>query len=101
MAEAKDATALAHWRETGELLGRLLGILVPFLHPDVVVVGGGIAEASRYFLPAARSHLRRRLPKPLRRELRVETAALGRHAGAIGAAVLASSLPGTRYKQLG
>ncbi len=82
--------AIAVWRETGELLGRLSRILVALFSPQVVVVGGGIAAAADYFLPQARAYLRRTLPRGSRDSLRLEKASLGPFAGAVGAALIAA-----------
>ena len=89
-AEAGDPAARAEWRQTGELLGRLLNVLIPLLQPDVVVVGGGVARAADHFLPAAAAHLKRTLPRPLRSRAQLAPARLGVWAGAVGAALLAA-----------
>lgn len=83
-----DEPALSTWRETGELLGTLLRILVPLLQPDAVVVGGGVAGAGDLFLDPTRRLLRRSLPRGENRELPLRVAKLERLAGAVGAAIL-------------
>jgi glucokinase len=77
------------WAITGGLLGELVRFLAAFLSPEVVVVGGGIAGAARFFLPVACGYLRRTLPQHLRGKVRIRPARLQPWAGAAGAALLA------------
>ncbi|MBI4604106.1 MAG: ROK family protein [Planctomycetes bacterium] len=77
------------WREVGLDLGRLLRILAGLFSPDVIVVGGGVAGAAGLFIPEAARHLERRLGPRLGTRVLLKAARLGRHAGAIGAALLA------------
>lgn len=89
LADEGDREARAIWRETGELLGRLLAVLVPLWSPEVVVIGGGVSASSHHFLGAAERALRRRLPRTLRDGATLVPASLGPWAGAIGAGLLA------------
>jgi glucokinase len=67
-----------------------LANLVNATDPEVIVVGGGLGTAADLFVRPVRRHLREWLYSPDDRYLpRVEPAALGEHAGAIGAAFLA------------
>jgi glucokinase len=85
--------ARAVWRETGEALGRLCVTLGSLLHPDGIVVGGGVAGAAVDFLPAARRHLDRQLTPRVGHSVSLDAAATGRKAGAVGAALLARADP--------
>jgi predicted NBD/HSP70 family sugar kinase len=78
------------WRETGELLGRLLVLLASLFSPGVAVIGGGIAGALDLFEPAARRHLAGHLAPRLGARLEIRGSALGRFAGAAGMALLAA-----------
>jgi glucokinase len=64
--------------------------LTNLLDPEVVVMGGGLAEAVDLVLAPVRRHFADLLYAPGHRRLpRIEMAALGEQAGAIGAALLA------------
>jgi glucokinase len=89
-----DGHALAIWMETGLLLGKLVRALAGLFNPEVVVIGGGVAGAAEFFLPAAAAHLERTLPRHLRARVRLKAAKLGRFAGAAGAALLAQEHDG-------
>ena len=89
-ARAGDARALEAWRDFGEDLARLLEILVPFVKPQRVVVGGGLAGAADMFLPHTNARLADRLPVDLRYAAETLAARLAPWSGAIGAALLAA-----------
>ena len=94
-ATAGDKAAVASLEAAGEWLGIGLGNLIATLDPDVVVVGGGAADAGDALLaPAARYLESLRggfavagVPPLVRPEF-------GRAAGLVGAAIAAGSLPG-------
>ena len=72
-----------------------LANLVNATDPEVVVVGGGLGTAADLFLAPVRRHLTEWLYSPDERYLpRVEPAALGERAGAIGAALLGGGTTG-------
>ena len=79
------------WRSVGKLTGQLSCTLGTLFLPDVTVVGGGTAGAASLFLPAAEKTLRQRWPPPLGPPPTLCPAAMGRFAGAVGAALLARS----------
>lgn len=89
LAESGDAGARAAWEKTGEILAELLAVLVPMLRPDGVVIGGGIAGAAEFFLPAAHRLLKRRLVKTGLECPGILRADLGAYSGAAGAALRA------------
>jgi glucokinase len=71
-----------------------LGIanLVNIQDPEVVVIGGGLAEMGDVLLDPVRARYRELVLSPDHRpEVRMAVAELGEHAGAIGAALLARS----------
>ncbi len=91
-AEAGDPASRAILAEAGEWLGRGVANMIAVLDPDVVVVGGAVAQAGRWLLDPARtaiaSHLTgfaHREPAPLLE------ARFGRLAGSVGAALLAAT----------
>ncbi len=77
---ANDPVARDVFVEFGHNLGRALRVLLHDFAPDVVVLGGGIAQSSQLFLPAAQKEL-----EGIRLELRI--AVLGDRAPLVGAAV--------------
>jgi glucokinase len=66
------------------------------LAPDVFVIGGGIADAGDELLEPIAAEIRRRVRVAPPEQIRVVNAVLGRHAGAIGAALRsADPIPGS------
>jgi len=87
-AAAGDHLALFVLAETGRLLGCALAGVINLLNPDIVVVGGGIANAGDLILAATREEiLRRAYPLPAACA-RVVQASFLNDAGIIGAAAL-------------
>ena len=87
LAEAGDAAARATWQRTGEILAELLGLLVQMWRPEGVIIGGGIAGAAEFFLPAARKGLQRLLEGSGLECPALLQSALGAYSGAAGAAL--------------
>ncbi len=87
-ARAGDAVASEVWEETGYYLGIGIGNLVNVFNPTLVVIGGGIRQASGLLAAAERS-MRRHTIYSLAHTCRIVEAALGEDAGVMGAAELA------------
>jgi glucokinase len=90
-AAAGDPFARDVVAEVGRLLGIGLASVVNIFDPEVIVVGGGVAEGTGELLlgparEAMRAHV---LGLAWRRPVRVAPAALGNDAGLVGAALLA------------
>jgi glucokinase len=86
-AGSGDARATAALARGGTLVGLAIANVLIFVCPDRVVVGGGVAAAGEPFLrPLRESVAQRARVAPLDR-IAIETAELGPHAGAIGAAL--------------
>ncbi|MCS7222565.1 MAG: ROK family protein [Anaerolineae bacterium] len=85
---AGDPLARLAIREAGRWLGLALASLVNAMGPDAIVVGGGVAAAGEPFFSAIRTSLAQHV-LPSARSTPVIPAALGPHAGVIGAGVLA------------
>ncbi len=84
-AAAKGAIATAAWA-----LGIGIADLVHALHPDLVVLAGGMAAAGRALLEPVRAEVRRRVFPVHREKIRIEASRLGDDAGWIGAALWAA-----------
>jgi glucokinase len=84
-----DPVAEAAVQQSADYLSAGLASLVTILNPEIVVIGGGIADAggSRY-IELVRDGIMKRAIEPSVRNLRVERATLGNTAGFIGAAFL-------------
>ena len=80
---AKDDLA-----EIGRRLGAGIGSLVNIFNPEVVVIGGGFADAGDLLLAPARETLTREGLRPARDLVRIEWAELGPEAGMVGAALV-------------
>lgn len=89
LAEKGDARALATWEEFGKHLGVAISWTVNLLDPDVVILGGSIAKAFKFFSPSMEKQLRKHICPVPAEKTRVVCAKLGSNAGLIGAAALA------------
>jgi glucokinase len=87
---AGDRVAVAVWEEAVAALVDVLHTSVTLLGPEVVVLGGGLAEAGDLLLEPLRARLDERLT--FQRRPRLVQAALGDQAGCLGAALLAWTL---------
>lgn len=88
-AEAGDPVAESLIEALGTRLGAGLAGLTMIFNPEVIVIGGGVAQAGERLLAPARAELTRRTLSPSRDLVRVERAHFGPDAGMIGAALLA------------
>jgi len=92
-AQAGDHDARTAIERAGRFLGIAIANLVLFVTPERVVIGGGVAEAGDLLLEPLRSEVVARAANvaPLDR-IEIVPAALGRYAGAIGAALHGSAV---------
>ncbi len=91
-ASRGDAAAKAIWDEVGYWLGVGLANLVNLLNPDGIVIGGGIANAWKFFSPVMMRTLRTQAMTLSARTVRVVRDELGSQAGILGATVLVQQL---------
>ncbi|WP_413200213.1 ROK family protein [Nostoc piscinale] len=89
LAEAGDSDALAFWQEYGRDLGTGLASLIYVLTPEAIVIGGGVSASFKFFFPAAKAEIERRVMATSRFGLQLLPAELGNSAGMVGAAKLA------------
>jgi glucokinase len=89
-----DPAALAVFEELGRWLGLGVANLVNLLDPELVLVGGGLADVADLFLDHAREVVAGQVMGSADRvPALLEAASLGSAAGAIGAALLAVPTP--------
>ncbi|MCD6249449.1 MAG: ROK family protein [candidate division Zixibacteria bacterium] len=87
-ARKKDEVALRVIAETARYLAIGLTGAVNLLNPDLVIVGGGVADGGAGFVEAVALKLRKRVCDAAAEKLRVVKAALGNQAGFVGASLL-------------
>ena len=83
-----NARALRFWSAVGRHLGIGLTGVTNLLNPDVIVIGGGVANAGKALLDEVKKVIRNRAMKVQARHVKVCMASLGSDAGLIGAAVM-------------
>lgn len=90
-AAAGEATAAKLVERLGDRLAAATAAAVHLFDPDVVVIGGGVAEAGEAVLAPLRRGWSRYLMTSHSERVRLERAKLGALAGAVGAALRARS----------
>lgn len=91
LAQKKNKKALALWKWVGINLGTMLTGVVNLLNPDIIVIGGGVAQAGDALLKSVRQTIATQAMPIQARHVRVVKAKLGNNAGLIGAAILVRS----------
>jgi glucokinase len=89
LAQSGDAAALNFWQEYGRDLGIGLTSLTYVLTPQAIIIGGGVSASAKFFLPAAKAEIEKRVLPTSRVDLQILPAELGNSAGMLGAARLA------------
>jgi glucokinase len=85
-ARAGDPVAVSVVRDTARYIGMAISNIVTLVDPEVVIVGGAIAEAADLLLAPSRAEAAKRLPEAAASALTVLPSALGDDAAAVGAA---------------
>lgn len=88
LAQSGDPEAVSFVREAGLLVGDVLATAVSLLNPEVLMIGGDLAQAQEHFMVAVRERLYQRTQPLATRDLQILTSSLGDHAGVIGNAQL-------------
>jgi predicted NBD/HSP70 family sugar kinase len=81
-----DGVSISVVRDTARYVGMAIANLVAIADPNIVVVGGLIADAADQLLQPSHTEAIRRLPKSIAESLSVVAATLGDDAGPLGAA---------------
>ena len=89
MARGGNKAAREILQEAGRHLGRALANLVSTLNPEIIVIGGGVAEAGDLLLGPAREEMNRWAQPLAAKQVRVVRSRLQANAGLLGAARLA------------
>lgn len=83
-----DEIAIEVISETAAYLGAGLAGVVNLLNPEIVIIGGGVADGGGGFVEAVSAEIRKRAFGSATEKLRVAKATLGNDAGFIGASIL-------------
>ena len=88
VAKKGDEAALEVLNDTARYLAIGLAGVVNLLNPDIVIIGGGVADGGGGFVDAVSAEIRKRAFGSAVEKLRVAKATLGNNAGFIGAGLL-------------
>jgi glucokinase len=83
-----DLRAAEVIQDAGFALGAALGNFVNIFNPEVIVIGGGLAEIGERLIAPAKQSLQRFALPDLVEDLEIRKSALGTHTGLFGAAAL-------------
>lgn len=86
---AGDKLAIEVFQRAGAYLGVGLANLINILGPEIIVIGGGVADSWDLFEPAMREQIRQRAFPSLSQNVIIKKAECGDNAGLLGAARLA------------
>lgn len=87
-ARAKDAFAQAVVEECLTYLGRCLSQIANSVHPQCILLGGGVAQAGNYLIQGLKPAFEAGLYPGIKGSVEIKIASLGNDAGMIGAASL-------------
>jgi glucokinase len=96
LAKAGVPAAIESFRKCAYYLGIGLGIVINFLNPEKILIGGGVVSAGKFLLGPAVEEARRRSHRISFAGCRIEKASLGNDAGLAGAAAWARLKAGNR-----
>ncbi len=85
-AREGDGVAISVVRDTARYIGMAIGNLVSVVDPDVVILGGLMADAADLLLEPAKAEAARRMPAAVAGTVQIAPATLGGDAAALGAA---------------
>jgi glucokinase len=91
-AANKEKEAIETIKDTCEYLGAALASILNIFNPQIVIIGGGVAEAGDGFIEKIRKVISSRAMKPSIKGLRLVRAQLGNDAGMVGAINLAAEM---------
>lgn len=91
LAEKGNTNALKTWEVFGKHLSMAMSWTINVIDPEIIILGGSITNAYKFFSSALTEHLRYRICPAAFENLNIVCANLGANAGFIGAASLAIS----------
>lgn len=89
LAENGDSNAIITWEEFGKHLSVAVSWAINLIDPEIIILGGSITNAFKFFSPSLEKNLRRQICSVPAARTKIEIAKLGANAGFIGAAALA------------
>jgi glucokinase len=89
LAEQGDRDALSAWSEFGRHLSVAVSWTINLIDPDVLILGGSIANAYKFFSASLEQNLFGKICPVPKEKTKIVCAELGGNAGLIGAAALA------------
>lgn len=95
-AQAGDTLAKEVWNLTAQRLATALAGLINILNPEVIVIGGGIAQSGSVLFVPLRKSLKKKAFRIASDSVRVIPAALGVEAGLVGSAALVFAAQATQ-----
>ena len=87
-ARRGDKLAKEIWEETGRYIGVALSGVINLLNPEMIVVGGGVAQAGKLLFEPIRRTVKERAMSLPAGKVKIVPAKLGEDAGLIGAGML-------------
>jgi glucokinase len=90
-ADAGDEDARHVYRESAEMLGRGLAILIDILNPEIIVIGSVFARAEKYFREDMERVLREEALPAALEKCRIVASALGDRLGDVAALAVAAN----------
>ena len=87
-AKQNDKLALEIWDKIGRYIGVILGSVLNFLDPGVIIIGGGVSQAGDFVLKPIRNEVKKRAYPMLTKIVKIVPAKLGDDAGCIGSSQL-------------
>jgi len=95
-ARKKDPFSMIIWQEVGNHMGAVLANVVNLINPEIIVIGGGVAQAGALILEPIRRIVKERAFQVSCRNLRIVPSQFRDKAGIIGAASLALTSEGQK-----
>ena len=83
-----DVLSQKAFEEVGKYLGLAFSNIINIVDPEVIVIGGGVVQASDLFMPAVKKYMSEHIQSTEAKKIKVLKSKLGANAGAIGAALL-------------
>ena len=87
----EDVLAIEVVEEIGTVLGRAIAGLINIFNPELIVIGGNVAEAKDYLLLPIKSAIQKHSLNIINSDTKIKLSKLGKKAGSIGSCMLSRS----------